>query len=62
MSDAPVISADSHVQEPPELYSEWLDKKFRDRAPRVEVRDGAEYSVVDGKKPRRVDLAEERSD
>lgn len=62
MSDAPVISADSHVQEPSELYNEWLDKKFRDRAPRIEVRDGAQYSVVDGKKLRRVDLAEERSD
>lgn len=34
MTGLPVISADSHIQEPPELYSEWLDAKFRDRAPR----------------------------
>ncbi len=56
-----VISADSHVQEPPELYSEWLDAKYRDRVPRIEERDGAKYFVVDGKKPRRMDLAEERT-
>ncbi len=46
-----VISADSHIQEPPELYGEWLDKEFRERAPRVEERDGQKYLVVDGKKP-----------
>ncbi len=61
MSEMPVISADSHIQEPPELYSEWLDTKFRDRAPRREVRDGKTYVIVDGKKPRRVDLADERA-
>ena len=57
-----VISADSHIQEPPELYGEWLDKEFRERAPRVEERDGQRYFIVDGKKPRRMDLAEERTD
>lgn len=29
----PVISADSHMVEPPEMWVERLDKKFRDRAP-----------------------------
>ena len=62
MSDTPVISADSHVQEPPELYSERMDRRYRDRAPRFEERDGATYSIVDGKKPRRVDIAKERAD
>ena len=62
MAGDAVISADSHVQEPDELYSEWLDKAYRDRAPRIEERDGAKYFVVDGKKPRRIDLAEERAD
>ncbi len=62
MSVAPVISADSHVQEPPELYSEWLDARFRDRVPRRETRDGKTYVIVDGKKPRRVDLADARAD
>ena len=60
MSTPTVISADSHVQEPPELYSERLPARFRERAPRIVERDGARYSVVDGKKPRRMDIAAER--
>jgi predicted TIM-barrel fold metal-dependent hydrolase len=36
MSDAPrMISADSHVVEPPDLWTERIDKRFRARAPRV---------------------------
>lgn len=58
----PVISADSHVQEPPELYGERLDARYRERAPRIEERDGMTYFVVDGKRPRRVDLAARRID
>ncbi|MBT5191634.1 MAG: amidohydrolase [Rhodospirillaceae bacterium] len=61
MTEMPVISADSHIQEPPELYSEWLDAKFRDRAPRTVSRDGKTFVLVDGKKPRRIDLADERA-
>jgi len=30
-----MISADSHVVEPPDLWTERIDKRFRDRAPRV---------------------------
>ena len=30
-----VISADSHIVEPPDLFVESIDPKFRDRAPRV---------------------------
>ena len=30
-----IISADSHIIEPPTLWSEHLDKRFRERAPRV---------------------------
>src|ERR1700751_2280898 len=30
-----IISADSHVMEPPALWQERLDRKFRDQAPRV---------------------------
>ena len=58
---SPVISADSHIQEPPELYEEHLPEEFRHRAPRTETgEDGAEYRVIDGKKPRRTDVAGER--
>ena len=53
-----VISADSHIQEPPELFSERLPKKFRHLAPWVEERDdGSRYLHVEGRRPRRVDLA-----
>ena len=54
-----VISADSHVQEPPELY-ERIPKALRHRAPRVVERDGARYLVVDGRRPRRLDVADAR--
>lgn len=57
----PIISADSHVQEPDELYSEWLPAQYRDRAPRTEEIDGALYKVIDGKRPRRLDVAETRA-
>ena len=33
MADARVISADSHFVEPPDMWAERVDKKFRDRAP-----------------------------
>src|SRR5262249_46091396 len=35
MSELPLISADSHVNEPGNLWTERIDKQFRDRAPRV---------------------------
>ncbi len=35
MAELRVISADSHVMEPADLWHERLDKKFRDQAPRV---------------------------
>ena len=31
----PIISADSHIMEPPETYLERIDKKYKDTAPRV---------------------------
>ena len=35
MENLQVISADSHVVEPADLWETRLDRKFRDRAPRV---------------------------
>ena len=56
-----VISADSHIQEPPELFSERLPKEFRHMAPWVEEReDGARYLHVERRRPRRVDIAKAR--
>ena len=34
----PIISADSHITEPPNTYIDFIDPKFRDRAPHM-VRD-----------------------
>ena len=34
----PIISADSHITEPPDTYTARIDPRFKDRAPHV-VRD-----------------------
>ncbi|HUG36856.1 MAG TPA: amidohydrolase family protein [Candidatus Limnocylindrales bacterium] len=45
----PIISADSHITEPPGTYVDRIDKTFRDRAPHV-VRDEkrGDLFVIDG--------------
>ena len=48
MSSYNVISADSHIVEPPDLYESRIDPKFRSRAPRMErhrTRTGQEYDA-----------------
>jgi predicted TIM-barrel fold metal-dependent hydrolase len=43
-----VISADSHIVEPPDLYESRIEPKFRSRAPRMErhrTRTGREYDA-----------------
>jgi predicted TIM-barrel fold metal-dependent hydrolase len=37
----PIISADSHVTEPPTMYVDHIDPAFRDRAPRLRHVEGA---------------------
>lgn len=49
LNDFFVVSADSHVHEPHDLWSKRIDKKFRDRVPRIEVDDkGRKWFVVEG--------------
>ena len=60
MAGYKIISADSHVAEPPELYTEMVAEEFRHRTPRIEQRNGGTYRVVEGRKARRLDLAEAR--
>ena len=60
MSGHRIISADSHIQEPDDLYAERLPARFRSRIPHEEERDGKRYYIVEGRKPRRLDLAETR--
>lgn len=45
------ISADSHIVEPPNCYTDFIDAKYRDTAPRVVQReDGADMYLVEGMK------------
>ncbi len=47
-----MISADCHVNEPPQLWVERIDEKYRHRLPRIEVdANGVKWSVVEGYHP-----------
>ena len=54
MADYKLISADSHVSEPPGLWTSRVDKKYRDRAPRLAINppglEGA-YFIYEGYAP-----------
>ncbi|MCH8192035.1 MAG: amidohydrolase [Chloroflexi bacterium] len=43
-----MISADSHVVEPPDLWLTRLPEKYRDRAPHIESREDGDYQVTPG--------------
>src|SRR5262245_5870020 len=47
MVSFPVLSSDSHVFEPPDLWTTRIDAPFRDRAPRMQRVDGADEVVVE---------------
>jgi predicted TIM-barrel fold metal-dependent hydrolase len=47
MTPALVLSSDSHVFEPPDLWTTRIDRAFRDRAPRMLRIDGADQLVVE---------------
>src|SRR5215831_11850352 len=46
-----LISADSHVLEPPDLFEKRLPAKLRDRAPKLEPWNGGSAWIVDGLEP-----------
>jgi len=48
MVSAPVLSSDSHVFEPPDLWATRIDRAFRDRAPRIHRINGADQIVIEG--------------
>ncbi|MCH7996245.1 MAG: amidohydrolase [Chloroflexi bacterium] len=56
MIDYKLISADSHVGEPLELWQERLPEKFRPLAPHRETRDGKELLIQHGMRPKRVGM------
>jgi hypothetical protein len=37
----PVISADSHITEPPNTYTDYMDAAWRDNAPHMEHNDSS---------------------
>jgi predicted TIM-barrel fold metal-dependent hydrolase len=41
-----VIDCDSHVMEPADLWQRYLEREFRDRAIRIERRDGVEHLII----------------
>ena len=57
--DYKLISAESHVSEPPGLWQERVDKRYRERAPRLVIdppgREGA-YFLYEGHPPHPIDV------
>ena len=51
MADELIISSDSHVFEPPDLWAKRIDARFRTRAPRIERSGGVDLLVVEGGQP-----------
>jgi len=45
------ISSDSHIYEPVDLWTARMDKKFRERAPRVDSKPEGDYYIIDGVPP-----------
>ena len=56
MSSYTVISADSHMIEPPNLWTDRLDKKYRDQAPHVEENEKGSFFTAPGIRPSRVSM------
>ena len=57
MANYKLISADSHVYEPPTMWVDYIDAEFKDQAPRL-VKDPpgmtGEYWVMPGSPPRKM--------
>jgi predicted TIM-barrel fold metal-dependent hydrolase len=45
-----VVSADSHVNAPPDMWRDYLAAEFRDRAPVVERTDEGDFEVFEGRR------------
>ena len=47
--DFPVISADSHITEAPNTYRDYIDHRFKDRAPVIQnMGDAGDFFQIDG--------------
>jgi hypothetical protein len=55
LKDYFVVSADSHVNEPNDLWATRIDRRFKDRVPRVEVDgQGRKWFTIEGFRPSRI--------
>ena len=43
-----VVSSDNHIFEPPDLWTQRMQPKFRDRGPRLVPEDGGDFWICDG--------------
>ena len=50
MSDYPIISADSHITEAPTTYTDYIDRAWLERAPRIQSSDAGDVYWIDGNK------------
>ena len=50
MSDYRIISADSHVMEPADLWTTRIESRFRDRAPRVVSLEDGDFWYWEGQR------------
>ena len=49
-----MVSCDTHLSPPPKLFMERIAPEYRDRLPRIEVRDGVKYVIQEGMRPSRI--------
>lgn len=50
-----MVSTDSHANEPPDLWEKRIDKKYRERVPRIITdKDGVQWRYCEGYRPDRV--------
>jgi hypothetical protein len=49
MAPTNMLSSDSHIVEPPDLWSSRLDREYRDRGPAVRQLDGSDWWFIDGR-------------
>ena len=45
-----IISSDTHIIEPPDLWTDGIDKEFRDRSPHVVEEEDGDWWYIDGLK------------
>jgi predicted TIM-barrel fold metal-dependent hydrolase len=57
MDDMVLVSVDDHMVEPPDMFERHVSAKYRDRAPRIEERQGAQVWVFEGKVTHNIGLA-----